>query len=543
MIKGRRDLTEERIAFSAQDPYLQKAELFLLFAVLSLGVLARIIYISQPFVDAWSWRQADVAMISENFYLHGFNIFYPQINWAGNSPGYVGTEFPLVPFIVSLLYLVFGVQDWIGRSVSVLFFAFSVPFFYLFVRKISGERSAIFAVGVYALAPLGIFAGRSFMPDMASLCFSIIALYLFTEWLHQKRVSLFAVACVAVSVAILVKLPAILIGLPLVYLSWQAYGAKCVLRRELWIFAASSLFLPAVWYFHAYLISVYYFPHHMFGSQGIAIESLGVYEKIWQEAATSSLTPLVSTTMVFGIFAPSSEKYGRVFHWWLAAILLFALLAGQGHYRHAWYLLPLVPVAAAFAGRAFDLALARITPTYSKITATVISIIFFSSLSYISFGYVEPLYTAWGMGSFDAGTEINRIAPPQALVIVADGGDPTCLYYSRRKGWHFLEIFGNVPADDQQAITELEKLRKQGGRYLVFSRYTMWWLDYYKDFRRYVDSGYQRVQQTPDFIIFDLVKAESAKRQLVPEPISSPIRGLPPGVEEKEPTALGSSRL
>ena len=58
-------------------------------------------------------------MISENFYLHGFNIFYPQINWAGNAPGYVGTEFPLVPFFASLLYLFFDVQDWIGRSVSV----------------------------------------------------------------------------------------------------------------------------------------------------------------------------------------------------------------------------------------------------------------------------------------------------------------------------------------------------------------------------------------------------------------------------------------
>jgi hypothetical protein len=175
--------------------------------------------------------------------------------------------------------------------------------------------------------------------------------------------------------------------------------------------------------------------------------------------------------------------------------------------------LPLVPVAAAFAGRTFDLVLARITPAYSKIVAAVTSIIFFASLSYVSFAYVEPLYRAWGMGSFDAGTEINRISPPQALVIVADGGDPTCLYYSRRKGWHFLESFGIVPADDQQAITELEKLRKQGGRYLVFPRYTMWWLDYYKDFHEYLDSGYQRVRQTPDYVIFDLARRPKKTRR------------------------------
>src|SRR5438093_1060661 len=136
---------------------------WLLVTWLACGLGIRLIKISQPFVDAWSWRQADVAMIAENFYLHGFNIFYPQINWAGINPGYVGTEFPFVPFIASLHYAVLGIQDWIGRSVSVFFFAVSVPFFYLLVRKITNERSAAFAAGIYILTPLSIFSSRSFM--------------------------------------------------------------------------------------------------------------------------------------------------------------------------------------------------------------------------------------------------------------------------------------------------------------------------------------------------------------------------------------------
>jgi hypothetical protein len=93
-----------------------------LVVLLSLGVSFRLTKLSQPFIDAWSWRQSDVAMIAENFYRHGFRLFYPQINWAGNGPGYVGTEFQLVPFLASLFYICFGVYDWIGRAVSVLFF-------------------------------------------------------------------------------------------------------------------------------------------------------------------------------------------------------------------------------------------------------------------------------------------------------------------------------------------------------------------------------------------------------------------------------------
>src|SRR6266508_6880161 len=153
-----------------------------LLGVLAVGIAIRLIHISQPFDDRWSWRQADVAMIARNFYQHGFNIFYPQVDWAGQAPGYVGTEFPLVPFLASLLYTIVGEHEWVGRSVSVLFYAVSVPFFYLLVHKISNAHSALWAVGIYSLTPLSIFASRSFMPDMASLSLSIVALYLFGTW-------------------------------------------------------------------------------------------------------------------------------------------------------------------------------------------------------------------------------------------------------------------------------------------------------------------------------------------------------------------------
>src|SRR5919197_4126158 len=119
----------------------------LLLTWLACGLGIRLIKVSQPFVDAWSWRQADVAMIAENFYQHGFALLYPQINWAGTAPGYVGTEFPLVPFLAALLYEVFGVQAWVGRAVSVGFFALSVPFFYLLVHQTSHARAALWAVG------------------------------------------------------------------------------------------------------------------------------------------------------------------------------------------------------------------------------------------------------------------------------------------------------------------------------------------------------------------------------------------------------------
>jgi hypothetical protein len=487
--------------------HLQDREIVLVFALVSVGISLRLIQISEPFIGEWSWRQTDVAMIAENFYRNGFNIFYPQINWAGKSPGYVGTEFPLVPFTASVLYLFFGVHEWIGRAVSVFFFTLSVPFLYLLVQKVFNTRTSLFAIAIYDLGPLAIFAGRSFMPDMTSLSLSIIALYVFLLWLDRDpaRLGLLVSAGAVMSLAILVKLPAIIIGLPLMYMAWTQYGAKFALRKDLWGFAVLSLILPTAWYIHAYWISTTYSPHHIFGSGGIGLATIDEYENILGKAAMAGLTPLVSMAMLVGILLPCNKKSAQVFHWWLFALLLFAFIAAPGHLHNPWYMLPIVPVAATFAGRACDFVFSRAAQAaHSKLVIPLCSLIFFSFLSYLSFTYTRPLYGSWGMRSFRAGLELNQIAPRHALALVADGGDPTCLYYSRRKGWHFLEDFGSVPSNSQQAIAELEQLRKRGANYLVFTRDTVWWLDHYKEFRIHLDSRYPRVSETEDFVIFDL---------------------------------------
>jgi ABC-type Co2+ transport system permease subunit len=98
-------------------------------------------------------------MIAANFYRNGFNFFYPQIDWAGNEPGYVGTEFPLVPYLAALAYVPFGIHDWIGRSVSVAFFALSVPYFWMWVNPV-GQFRYVFAWWAVAIGLFVVLAGE-----------------------------------------------------------------------------------------------------------------------------------------------------------------------------------------------------------------------------------------------------------------------------------------------------------------------------------------------------------------------------------------------
>ena len=491
-----------------------------------LAVVLRLIKVSQPFVAGWSWKQGTIAMIAENFYRDGFNIFYPQINWAGSAPGYIGTEFPLVPFLASLLYVPFGVHEWIGRSVSVAFSVLSLPFFYLLVKKISNQRSAAFAAAIYTIVPLSVFASRSFMSDMTSLTFSIVALYLFGRWLERSNdFALFVGAGLATGLAILVKAPAIMIGVPLLYMAWEEHRVRFVLRWELWAFAAFCLAFPAVWYFHAYLVSISNPPYHFTGGDGLKIGDLRWYMSVVHEIGSSGLTPIVAAGMLVGIFLPSPAKYGRIFHWWLLAICVFVFLAGYGN-RHIWYQLPIVPVAAVFAGMAFDSGLRSLGAlTRSKVAELFAGGLLFAALAAVCYMYAKPFYDPWAMPLWKAGHEIEHITPADALVIFAMEGNSSGIYYSRRKGWHAFDDsdWGGAPMDSEQAIMQLEKLRKRGATYLVFTQYTVWWLDYYKDFGNYLDSRYRRVRQTDDYVIFDLAGELNRGATTAVSPVSAPM--------------------
>src|SRR4029077_19254067 len=169
------------------------------FVICILAVVVRLIFINQPYVDHWSWRQSDVAAIARNFLQNGFRFGYPQIDWAGNAPGYVGTEFPILPFIAAVCYKFAGVHEWIGRVQAVILFAVSLPFFFLLVREVFGSRAAVWASFFYGFVPVNIFSGRSFMPDVPSLSLAIVGLYFFLRWMEDRKPGLFLAAATAIS--------------------------------------------------------------------------------------------------------------------------------------------------------------------------------------------------------------------------------------------------------------------------------------------------------------------------------------------------------
>src|SRR5207247_9466597 len=203
----------------------------LLSAIWILAVAVRLMFIDQPYVDHWSWRQSDVAAIARNFYDGGFRFAYPQVDWAGDATGYVGTEFPILPFVAAICYKFVGIHEWIGRGQAVIVFAVSLPFFFLLVREIFGSTAAVWATFFFSFAPLNLFAGRSFMPAVPSLSLAIIGLCFFLRWTDDQKWTSFFAAAIAISLSILIKVTSIVIFAPLMYLPVAGIGDPG--RREM----------------------------------------------------------------------------------------------------------------------------------------------------------------------------------------------------------------------------------------------------------------------------------------------------------------------
>ena len=472
-----------------------------------VAVAVRLFLIDQPYIDHWSWRQSDVATIARNFSEGGFRFAYPQIDWAGDAAGYVGTEFPILPLVAAICYKFAGIHEWIGRSQAVIFFAVSLPFFFLLVREIFGSTAATWATFFYAFAPLNIFAGRSFMPDVPSLSLAIIGLYFFLRWLENERAVLLVGATIAISLALLVKFPTAVIAAPFLFLVWQRWRWNFLKRPSLWFFAALTVLPSVAWYWYAHQIAERIYPHHFFGAGGIRIENLAWYWNILQVTATSSLTLILAIIAFVGLFVAPRGKYAWLFHWWLAAMVLFLIVIGYGN-RHPWYQLPLVPIAAAFAGAACAFIASKISS--SRVAIVTLSILVASSFAILACVYLRPLYESSAAQLRDAGLELRKTTAPDSLIIAADTGDPTIFYYAERKGWHFLEedgIYGGNPRDGQQAIVDIERLRRRGATHLVFTANTFWWLESYPDFTRHLGEVATLLNATPRFRIYELTAA------------------------------------
>ena len=103
--------------------------------------------------------------------------------------------------------------------------------------------------------------------------------------------------------------------------------------------------------------------------------------------------------------------------------------------------------------------------------------------------------------------EVAEIVPTSDSFILVDDLDPGVEGLSTRNGLPFLEhegMYWGKPGNDVEAIRELERMRRSGSAFIIFTWSSFWWLDYYVGFNQYLCSKFQCVRKNECLIAFDL---------------------------------------
>ncbi len=98
---------------------------------------------------------------------------------------------------------------------------------------------------------------------------------------------------------------------------------------------------------------------------------------------------------------------------------------------------------------------------------------------------------------------VQSCVPPGATVAVISKGDNTLLDLPGFEGWHFPRTdrgiyLGYHPANCVEAIEHLEKVRGQGADYLLIPATSIWWLDHYTDFHKYLNENFLPLYNAPE---------------------------------------------
>ncbi len=479
-----------------------------IYIVLLVTLLTRIYHINFPVLGWHSWRQSDTASIAKNFYDNGFRILHPQINWAGNSSGYVESEFQIYPFLVSVLYKFFGADDMWGRLLSVLFSLFAVYGLYLLVRKIIDEKTALWSCIIYAILPLNIFYGRAFMPESAMLMCSIFSVYFFSEWIDKQSIRYFLLSVIFTSMAALLKLPELYLGLPLSYLLFKKFGWKGFVKPQSLLFAI-LVFLPVIfWYYHAHQLLLN--GGVSFGIWSFGKDKWGMFELLllpntysdifFKSIAERHLTYPAFILLLPGLFIKRKYSYERVFDFWLIGVIVFILIAAQANLAQEYYQLPFTIVASVFIGKTFAkyLHLDNIRSAFRSygfksyfIALCLILICILSYLRVARFMNGE----SWDSPVLKIGNDVQAITQKNDLVLTVSNGNPVYLYHCDRKGW--------TMGVHQFNKDFLEEKRKEGAKWVVGEKGFFETDESKEEFNKII-SRYTLVKNEKDYFIIKL---------------------------------------
>jgi len=454
--------------------------------------MARVSVLRHLDAPTFGWRPTDLAGIAINYYRNGFHFAYPQVMWGGAGPGYVEMEFPLQVYVTALLFKVFGLHDWLCLVLPLTWGLGLVWVIYEFGRYLFGEVAGLAAGAIAALSPtLAYITTTGLWPDPPMVFFGTLGVYLVTRWTEERRASQLWLGALSVSLAILLKLTALYLGVPIAYLFIKRYGRVLLKQPATWLTALVVLAPATLWYAHGYRLYVQY--GNTFGIIGAGylkfpnaemLTDVSLYKRALSRIALYHLTPLGFLAFIYGLYVALRRKIVIALVLFGSVVLhTFVVWGGVRYLGHIGYLLPIIPACSLLGGLGVQ-ALSERTRSWRVLRARPSARLFALAAAVVLVGLnalgAAHRFETWDLAFESAvwqqkkttGLRVHEMTRPGSLIIVVDDQmdtvdqkhsmtPPDVFFFGDRRGWYLSLAWLSIP--------KIEGMRREGAEYFVVS--------------------------------------------------------------------------
>ena len=429
--------------------------LLFLFALRLIGIT------DAPLEAGHNWRQSLTNMIARNFLEFNSNILYPMIDMAGEKTGIIGSEFPLLNYLVYLVSEVFGYAHWYGRLINLMACTVGIYFFYKLILQLFNKQTAFNATIILSMSIWFSFA-RKIMPDTFSIALILIGLYFAYTYLKQGLTSYLVLYFVFSTLGILCKIPALSLFSVLAVTLLMKEIPK---QRKLAVYGLGvlSFAIVCVWYFAwvPYLLETYeyqlYYPRGFW--EGL-VELKNYIPDLLEKFYFNAFRSFIATaSMLAGLyFIVKSDR--REVKWGLGIItfvfIVFIIKTGFVFAVHSYYIIPFTPVMALLAGY----ALTKVKLNYQYIILLLISVESVANNHHDFFIDDDQKY------KLELENLTAEYIPKTDLVVINGGLSPQDMYFTHKKGW---TVYNNNVTDRQF----MDSLQTKGATYLIIDQHRL----------------------------------------------------------------------
>ncbi|NCN82901.1 MAG: phospholipid carrier-dependent glycosyltransferase [Candidatus Pacebacteria bacterium] len=463
-----------------------------LLAIVALAFCLRLFYISDPVLEWHSFRQADTASITYEYVQNGVDILHPRFHdfsniasGKDNLEGYRMVEFPWIhALLASILRLVPQFSLVVAsRLFSVLFSLVTLLSLYFFVKLFSNKKTALLAAATFALLPYAVFYSRVILPDPIMLALSTASLTFFAYWLERNKWWQYLASFVLLGLAALTK-PFVLFLAP-VYLALLLVKllARSLKKEQFfWSLLLPVSLVPLLWWRNW----ITQFPSGIPASDwlynGLINGKAPRFQPVWfrwlgYERVMKLILGYFGTVFFLPILLHWKKLqttellvYGS---WWVSIAAYFTVIA-RGNIQHDYYQILALPIICITVAKGAMLLAKKLPPV-------VVAGLYLLMLLF-SYNLVKEYYKINHWEYQRAGQRVQELVPKDAIVIAPAFGDTSFLFQTRHRGWPIG--------------FEIDKKIAMGAQYYVTTSYD--------DEARMLESQYETVEKTPEYLIFNL---------------------------------------